>query len=84
MNPAVLPENVTFNHAAAAENQRNMCFVTLTHGGGITALSVNSKQATYKGIKVVDLSYDMKRKFENILLFSFLPKLKQIPKIIYV
>ena len=56
MEEAKLPDNSTFNHAAAQENMRNKKHVRMTHGGGITTLFIDSKKVTYKGIPVELLS----------------------------
>jgi len=74
---------MSINIEAVAENAENKKHVKLTHGGGITTLIVDSKQAKYKGVPVIALSDEQKKKFENIILFMHLPDLKQIPKIIY-
>lgn len=74
---------MTINLEALNENLRNKKHITVTHGGGITTMFVNSRKATYKGIKAIDLSDEMKKKFENVILFSNMEHLHQIPKIIY-
>jgi hypothetical protein len=82
MEEIKLPDNNTFNHVAARENIANKKHVTLTHGGGITTLSIGRK-VTYKGIPAPLLSVYEKKKLENIILFMFLPELKQMPVITY-
>lgn len=72
------------NEEAHQENLRNKKHVRLTHGGGKTMLAIDSKRVTYKGTPAVSLSDEQKRKLENLVLFSFLSELKQIPIIKYV
>ena len=83
MEDIKLPDNTTFNHEAARENVRNKKHVAMTHGGGITTLAIDSKKVTYKGIPAELLSDEQKRKLENIILFLFLPELRQVPMIVY-
>ena len=84
MEEIKLPDNATFNHAAARENEHNKKCVRLSSAFGVTALNVDSKKATYRGIPVSLLSDEQKKKFENIILFLFLAQLKEMPVITYV
>lgn len=83
MERGVLPDNSTFNHAAARENMANKKHVKLTHGGGITSLIIDQKKVTLHGIPAELLSTEQKKKLENLILFMFIPELKQLPIILY-
>ena len=85
MNPGVLPSNTTFNHEAARENMKNKKFVKLERGNGQScALIIDNKKVTYKGVPAELLSNFEKKKLENLILFMFLPELKQMPVIRYL
>ena len=72
------------NAEAYLENARNMkhCKV-VNHNNGITTLTVDSKRATYRGVPAELLSDEQKKKLENIILFTHIHLLKQIPVITY-
>lgn len=72
------------NVAAIAENEANRQHIKLTHGGGVTTLSIDSKQVKYRGVPAVLLSDEQKKKLENVILFMFIESLQQVPKIAYV
>jgi hypothetical protein len=83
MKGGILPDNSTFNHVAAKENEDNKKHIKLTHGGGVTSLTIDSKLVTYNGTAAFLLSDEHKRKLENRILFTYLKDLKQVPAFIY-
>lgn len=82
MNRGIIPAGGV-NLAAVAENERNRKHITLTHGGGVTTLSIG-KKATYKGVSVERLSAGQKKKLENVVLFMYIESLHQMPIIKYI
>lgn len=75
---------MTVNLQAVAENEHNRTCVKLTHGGGVTTLSIDKNKATYRGVPAVLLTADQKKKLENVILFMFIESLQQVPLIKYV
>lgn len=75
---------MNINIAAVAENEANRKHITLTHGGGVTTLTINSNKVTYKGVPASQLSDEKKKKLENVILFMYIESLQQVPILKYI